>query len=95
MVYELALVIKPHTTEEIKEKVLPRIEENVKELKGKMTLKESLGKRLLAYPIDNFKEGHYSFHRLEMSAAKLSEFRKELELNQDVLRYLVVKENTL
>lgn len=95
MVYELALVIKPHTTEEIKEKVLPRIEENAKEFKGKLSLKESLGKRLLAYPIDNFKEAHYSFHRLELSAAKVSEFKKELELNQDVLRYLIIKEDTI
>lgn len=92
MVYELALVIKPHTTEEIKEKVLPKIEEKIKEFKGKVTLKESLGKRLLAYPIDNFKEAHYSFHRLEISAAKVAELRVELELNQDVLRYLIIKD---
>jgi small subunit ribosomal protein S6 len=91
MKYELALVIKPVSTEDVKEKVLPKVESNVKELGGSIKMINPLGKRMLAYPMNKFKEGFYYFYDVELSSAKATEFRKALRLNGDVLRALLLK----
>jgi len=95
MKYELALVLKPLNNEDIKERILPKIEKTLKELNGTLTLKNTLGKRLLAYPINKFKEGIYFFFRVEVSSAKVSEFKKSLDLTNEVLRFLLVNEDKL
>lgn len=86
-------MLKPLSTEDIKEKVLPKVESNVKDLGGNIKLSTNLGKRMLAYPINKFKEGFYYFYDVELSSAKSSEFRKELRLNPDVLRALLIKKD--
>lgn len=91
MKYELALVIKPLSTEDVKEKVLPKVESTVKELGGTTKLMNPVGKRMLAYPINKFKEGFYYFYDVEMSSGKTTEFRKFLRMNTDVLRSLLIK----
>ncbi len=95
MKYELALVLKPLNNEDIKERVMPKIEKTLKELDGSVKLKQTLGKRMLAYPINKFKEGVYSFYRLELPTTKLTEFKKTLTLTGEVLRYLIIKESEL
>lgn len=91
MKYELALVVKPLSTEDVKEKVLPKVESTVGELGGSIKLINPLGKRMLAYPINKFKEGFYYFYDVDMSSAKTTEFRKFLRMNSDVLRALLIK----
>ncbi len=95
MKYELALVFKPLSSEDIKDKVMPKIEKTIKDLDGKMALKNSLGKRLLAYPINKFKEGIYSFYNIEISSAKTAELKKDLRLTNEVLRFLLIRSDQL
>lgn len=91
MKYELALVIKPLSTEDVKEKVLPKVESTVSELGGSIKMINPVGKRMLAYPINKFKEGFYYFYDVDMSSTKVSELRKFLRMNADILRSLLIK----
>lgn len=91
MKYELALVIKPLSTEDVKEKVLPKVESTIKELGGNYKMINPLGKRMLAYPMSKFKEAFYYFYDVELSSAKSAEFRKFLRMNSDILRSLFIK----
>ena len=93
MKYELALVVKPLSTEDIKDKVLPKVQSNLKELGGSLKLTNNLGKRMLAYPINKFKEGVYFFYDIDLASSKTSEFRKELRMNSDILRALLIKKD--
>ncbi|MFS8131276.1 MAG: 30S ribosomal protein S6 [Candidatus Dojkabacteria bacterium] len=95
MKYELALVVKPLSNEEIKEKVVAKIEKAVTDLDGKLSKLNFLGKRLLAYSIKNNKEGFYIFAKLNMSPKHVSAFDRALTLNTDVLRFLRVTEDSL
>ncbi|MEO6729345.1 MAG: 30S ribosomal protein S6 [Candidatus Dojkabacteria bacterium] len=95
MKYELAIVVKPLSNEEIKEKVVVKIEKAVADLEGKLSKYNFLGKRLLAYPIKNNKEGFYIFAKLNMSPKQVSAFDRALNLNTDVLRFLRVSEDSL
>ncbi len=95
MKYELMLLVKPLTNEDIKDKVLSKIEKQVKELKGKFEVKESIGKRLLSYAIKKFKEGYYLLADVELEPEDLVEFRRGLSLQNDVLRFLLIKADNL
>lgn len=95
MKYELAIVVKPLSNEEIKEKVVAKIEKAVKDLEGKLSKYNFLGKRLLAYPIKNNKEGFYIFAKLNMSPKQVKEFDRSMNLNSDVLRFLRITEDSL
>lgn len=94
-VYELMAVVKPLLVEDIKEKIMPRIEKEAKKLGGSLEVKDNLGKRLLAYPIDSYKEGYYIVYTLTMDSQKVSEFSRFMGFYDDVLRFLMVREDQL
>lgn len=94
-VYEMMAVVKPLLVEDIKEKIIPRLEKEVKKLKGNLTIKDNIGKRLLAYPIEGYKEGYYLVYSLEIETNQLEEFKRFLSLSEDVLRFLIIREDQL
>jgi len=87
MRYELALLLKPLSNEDIKEKIFPKIEETIKKLGGKLSKTDFVGKRLLAYEIDDNKEGYYIFSRVELTNANAVKFQESLKASKEVLRY--------
>lgn len=95
MKYELALLIKPLSNEDIREKVFPKIVSTVEKLGGNLSKPDFMGKRLLAYEIDGSKEGYYIFSKVEMTSTNAKKFLEILKTNKDLLRYMLVLENTL
>jgi small subunit ribosomal protein S6 len=95
MKYELMLMLKPLTNEDIRDKVLARIEKTLKVLNGSLKIKDAIGKRLLAYKIKNFREGYYVLCTVDLSSKKIQEFKKELKLTQDIIRFLLIQEEKL
>jgi len=89
--YEVMILFKPILVEDIKKNTVSKIEKFVEKNKGKFTEVENLGKRLLAYPIKKFDEGNYIEYSLELDASVLDEFKKELNLMDNVLRFLILK----
>ena len=90
--YELMVVYKPILFEDIKKNTISKILDLVKEMGGSLTEVDNLGKRLIAYTIKGFNEGHYIQYALEIDPGKVDEFKKELQLMQDVLRFLLIKQ---
>ncbi|MEG0390983.1 MAG: 30S ribosomal protein S6, partial [Cetobacterium sp.] len=52
---------------------------------------EKWGERKLAYPIDKKKTGFYVLTTLEMDGTKLTEVESKLNITEEVMRYMVVK----
>lgn len=95
MKYELMLLIKPLTNEDVKDRVFIKVEKLAKDLKGEVEIKDQIGKRLLAYEIAGFKEGYYLVTSLTLDPTKLDDFKHELGLVNEVLRFLVIDEANL
>jgi small subunit ribosomal protein S6 len=95
MKYELSLVIKPLSNEDIREKVFPKVVSTIEELGGSVGKTDFLGKRLLAYEIDSNKEGYYIFASLDLSAEGAVKLQETLNTTPELLRYMLVKEDTL
>jgi len=89
------LMFKPLTNEDIKERIFPKIEKAVTDLDGSIKVKDTIGKRLLAYDIDGNKEGYYVLCNLTLSSVNISKLKEKLNLTTEVLRFLNIKNSEL
>lgn len=92
--YEMMILYVPLLLDDIKKNTTSKIEKFVKSKKG--TLEEVKGevgntKKLLAYPIRKYEEGHYIEYKLKMDPSDISELERLIKLQQDVLRHLIIK----
>ncbi len=90
--YELTFIVRP----ELDEAALTTLVDKVKNLigvsGGQITQTEQWGRRQLAYPIKKVGEGQYVFMRVQLPAQAPRELERQLQLTEDVLRYLLVRE---
>jgi len=87
--YEIALLFDAGLEKKKLEKVLKDFEGFVKKSKGQIIEKEQWKERELAYPIKKAESGIYFFAHYELETDKNDALLKDLNLNQDVLRYLI------
>lgn len=90
--YELALLMPPVLPDDIQKRILPKVNKLVSKHKGNLTVTDDWGKRHLAYEVKGNEEGYYLFAKLEILAELLEEFQSELSRINDVLRFLLIKE---
>ena len=86
--YELLTIIKPNMDAEEADKVVAKIEESIKALGGSVSATEKLGRKKLAHDIQNFRDGHYVTQKVELAADKVAELKRQLRLNENVLRIM-------
>lgn len=84
--YELTII-----TDELAEQT--QIDELTKKIRkyGKITGGEDEGIKRLAYPIRNREHGHYLFYTLELEADAPSKISCDLNIDDTVMRYLLVR----
>lgn len=86
--YEFVFV----TAEEDK-KLLNEVEELISGFEGKVGKKEDWGKRQFAYRLKKLTEGHYHVWNLQLDRVKLAEFKNKLNLEERIIRYLILKQD--
>src|SRR3954447_24238536 len=89
--YEMVYVAQPDLGEEGLRELNERLTQLITSQQGAVSGTEIWGKRTLAYPIKKYYEGHYVLHRFQMAPAGTEELDRLLRLNENVLRYLVVR----
>jgi small subunit ribosomal protein S6 len=57
---------------------------------GELTAVDHWGRRQLAYPIDDRENGYYVVSHFSTAAEKLPEYERILQLDESLLRYLIV-----
>jgi len=89
--YYLTLVLKPEMDEKERNTLLDSMVKKLVGEEGK-TVKEDLwGVRDLAYPIKKQTKGFYAHFELEVEPKNAKGLDKSLKLEEDVLRYLLVR----
>ncbi len=88
MIYIIDTGLEEAARKELIEKVSGLIENNGGEIEK---VDETWGKRRLAYAIDYKTEGWYVLVNFKASAELPRELERNLQINENVLRYLVVK----
>jgi small subunit ribosomal protein S6 len=95
--YELMTILHPEVAEEALPGELERISGYISTVGGELTetLQDSpWGRRRLAYPIRSggrdVRDGYYTVWHFEVAPTQITELERELKLNEQVIRYIVV-----
>ncbi|RME41550.1 MAG: 30S ribosomal protein S6, partial [Caldilineae bacterium] len=92
--YELMLIVRPSLDLEAAVETAKKVAEQAESLGGQVVDTKVWGRRKLAYPIEKLAEGTYILLNLAMPPAALKELDFNLKLNENLLRYLLVKDET-
>src|SRR5438105_4658746 len=88
--YELTFVVRPDIDDKQTQAVASRVEGLVTQRGGQLTNTQNWGKRRLAFPIAHHGEGSYFIYRLQMEPDSAAEVEHELNLDEQVLRFIAV-----
>jgi len=91
--YELVLIINPEIGDETMDALIDKVSQFVTGKGGTVSSVERWGKRKLAYPIDHFLEGNYVLNRFRLKPALGRELKANLQISEEVLRYLLIRLN--
>ena len=89
--YEMVVIISPELAEDKFDTALSNISKIITNLGGIVSDVKKWGKRKLAYPIKQFAEGNYVLTKLKLKPMSNREIEAKLQINEDVLRYLLVR----
>ena len=84
--YELMAIFKPNLDAEEVDKVIEKIGNVVTEMGGSVVSVDKTGRKKLAYDIQNFRDGFFVTSNISLPEEKVAEFRRQLRLNDNVLR---------
>src|SRR5580693_8448668 len=62
---------------------------------GEVKKRESWGLRNLAYRMNKNRKGHYVLFNIDAPPAAIAELERTMRINEDVLRYLTLRVDTL
>jgi small subunit ribosomal protein S6 len=89
--YELAFIIEPNIDKEGATDVVEKVSGFVEAINGSVASVDVWGRKQLAYPINNHREGTYVLLNTKMPPAGLGDLERNLKLSEEVIRYLLVK----
>jgi small subunit ribosomal protein S6 len=92
--YELVFITVPELDEEGLTAFVQKLTALVQGLGGQVAQMESRGKRQLAYPIRKYREGYYYVAQLQIGADALKELERSLKLNEQLMRYMIVRKDS-
>ena len=89
--YETVYVVHPAIQEGRLKDIVTKFHNKLSKLKGEVLYIENWGKKKLAYAIDKQKYGTYILCQYAIGVEYVKEVSQELELNPNILRYLITK----
>ena len=89
--YELMTVFKPNLDAEEVDKAVEALGKTASDLKGKVDSVDKTGRKKLAYEIQNFRDGYFATTILSLPADKVAEFKRQLRLNDNILRTMFME----
>ena len=92
--YELAVVVSAKIEDEERAAVVDKCKALIERFGGTITNVDDWGKKRLAYEIQKMKEGFYYFIQFEAESSAPAEIDSRIRIMDNVLRYLVVKNET-
>ena len=88
--YEIALIVNPDMSSDI-EGFKKEFEGLLSSLDFNVVNVNDVGRRQLAYTIEDHNKGHYIFYFVEGNPENLSELESKVKFNEVIMRHLVLK----
>ena len=87
--YEAVIILNPNLSSKVDD-FLKDFEKLLKSNSFTINKKEDVGRRQLAYSINNHNKGHYLLFNIEGDATKLIEIENRIKYNDAIIRHLFV-----
>ena len=85
------MVLSPDVDESGLTSVVDRVTQFINEQGGYIANQEAWGLRKLAYPIQKFEEGNYTFTDFDFEPSHITDLDARLKSSLEIIRYLLVK----
>lgn len=89
--YELMLVVRPDTADEQVDAIVDKTTRSVSASGGQIVKRSPWGRRRLAYPIGQHREGSYHILLFDAPADAVLELERGLNITEEVMRHLVTR----
>ena len=89
--YELMTIFKPNLDAEEVDKLIEKIDSIITDFGGRVESTDKVGRKKLAYEIQNFRDGFFATTILALPADKVAEFKRQLRLNDNILRTMFME----
>ena len=89
--YELAVVVNAKIEDEARLATIEKVKEYITRFGGTITNVDDWGKKRLAYEIQKMREAFYYFIQFDAPASAPAEIESRVRIMDNVLRYLVVR----
>ena len=87
--YEAVLILNPNLSSKVDE-FKTEFNQLLSENSFKVTKLEDIGRRQLAYSINNHNKGHYLLMNLEGDPSKLIEIETKIKYNESIIRHIIL-----
>lgn len=89
--YELMAIFKPNLDAEEADKAIDALSKTAADLKGKVKSVDKTGRKKLAYDVQGFRDGFFATITVELPEANVAEFKRQLRLNDNILRTMFLE----
>lgn len=89
--YELLTIFKPNLDAEEVDKLIAKINDTIVKFGGNVDSIDKIGRKKLAYDVQNFRDGFFATLVLSLPAEKVAEFKRQLRLSDNILRTMFME----
>lgn len=90
--YEIMYILRPDLEEEQQNEVIDRFNRILTDHGAEITETEDMGKRRLAYEINDYREGVYKVLYVNAEQEALDEFDRVVKINDYTLRHMIIRD---
>lgn len=90
--YEIMYIIRPNVEEDARKALIEQLHNVFTQNNSSIVKVNEWGLRELAYEIDHLTKGYYVVLDVEATEEARAEFDRVTRLNEDVIRYLILKD---
>lgn len=91
--YEIMYIIRPDIEEEAQKDLIERFNTILKDRGAEIEKVNEMGKRRLAYEIDNYRDGYYVVVNFKSDENAVNEFSRLAKYSDDIVRHIVVRDD--
>ncbi|MDF0728503.1 30S ribosomal protein S6 [Cytobacillus sp. S13-E01] len=89
--YEIMYIIRPNIDDEAKKALVERFNGVLTDNGAEITNVKEMGKRRLAYEINDFRDGYYMLINIMSNAQAVNEFDRLAKISEDIIRQIIIR----
>ncbi|WP_010531286.1 30S ribosomal protein S6 [Lentibacillus jeotgali] len=91
--YEIMYIIRPDMEEEAQTSLIERFTNVLKDNGAEIEKVDEMGKRRLAYEINDYRDGYYVVIHFSGDETAINEFDRQAKFTDDIIRSMAVRED--